>query len=432
MASELVVGVDLGTGSARATAIDPHGAVVDTASVAYDTRPQWAPGHAEPQSWRRAVQGALEALGAAVPAARAPAALAIGGQSVAVVSSDGAEALTVLHPAAGGADPREAHARLWAELAPAHPGTEALQTWDWILTTLGAPRQQSTWPGTPELPDFGDPVPAGTVIGHAHGEWGVAAGTPLVAGSADAYMAFWGAGIDTPGRGLDVGGRTGGIGVAVPGSDEPPRGYALRSAARGVDILGGAVTAHGLAIEWWARTTGQPIESLLDAAAAVEPGARGVLALPYFEGERTPRWNRDLRAELAGLDPRTTPAEVMRALLEGCAYGLRHLVESLEGVTLDRLVVCGSPARSRLWCQIKADVLGVPVDIPEHPELAAYGTALAAGAAVGWWPRPGEGDAGAWPVGACTTLAPQAHAAYEAGYAEWIARGDAAQARLES
>jgi len=61
-----------------------------------------------------------------------------------------------------------------------------------------------------------------------------------------------------------------------------------------IDIVGGPVTAHGLAVEWWARTTGRTIDSLLVEAAAVEAGAGGLLALPYFEGERAPRWNRSL------------------------------------------------------------------------------------------------------------------------------------------
>jgi hypothetical protein len=176
------------------------------------------------------------------------------------------------------------------------------------------------------------------------------------------------------------------------GSEAAPTGDALRSAARGVDIIGGAVTAHGLAIEWWSRMTGRPVEALLDEADPVPPGASGLLALPYFEGERSPRWERALRAEIVGLDDRTTPGEVMRALLEGCAFGLRHIVETLgrDGVELRRLVVSGSPARSRLWSQIKADVLGVPVKIPDLPRWPH---------AVPRWRRPRPSAGGPRPGG---------------------------------
>ncbi|MCU1459572.1 MAG: xylB [Actinomycetia bacterium] len=428
----VVVGVDLGTGSARAVAVDRDGLVIASTSSPYDGRAQWAAGHADPQSWRRAVGDALDGLSSELADARHPDALGAGGQSVAVVTSDGADAVTVLHPAAAGDDPHDAHRELWAVLGSEHPGTVPLQTWDWILTTLGAERHQSRWPGGRELEGFGPVIPTGTVAGTADGDWGVARGTPLVAGSADAYMAFWAGGIDTPGRALDPGGRTGGIGIAVAGSEAAPTGYALRSAARGVDIVGGAVTAHGLAIEWWSRMTGRPVEELLDEAAAVPPGSGGLLALPYFEGERSPRWERALRAELVGLDARSTPGQVTRALLEGSAYGLRHIVDTLalDGVELERLMVSGSPARSRLWSQIKADVLGVPVEVPEFPELAARGAALAAGAAIGWWPRPGEGAPGSWPVGARSVLEPATHDVYDDAYARWVQLGDVAQARL--
>jgi sugar (pentulose or hexulose) kinase len=428
----VVVGIDLGTGSARAVAIDAEGRVLGTASAPYEGRGRWAVGHADPESWRAAVQSSLEQLAIAVPAAVAPAALAVGGQSPAVVSSDGLDALTVLHPAADGASPHSAHQQLWDVLRPEHPDAQPLQAWDWILFALGAPRQQGRWPGSPDMAGFGPVTVTGTPAGTASGEWGVAKGTLLVPGGADAYMAFWSAGVDTPGRGLDPGGRTGGIGVAAPAAAEAPTDYGLRSAVAGIDIVGGPTAAHGLAVEWWARMTGRTVEDLLEAAGSVPPGSGGVLALPYFEGERAPRWNRDLRAELVGMDSGTDRAQVMRALLEGCAYGLRHIVDSLaaEGTVLTELMVAGSPARSPLWCRIKADVLGVPVEIPAFPDLAAHGAALAAGAAVGWWPAPGVGKSGDWPIGERTIIQPHPSAVYDEGYARWVELGDAEVARV--
>jgi sugar (pentulose or hexulose) kinase len=428
----LVVGVDLGTGSARAVAIDPDGVVVASAAAPYEGRAGWAVGHADPHAWRAAVAAALGLLVIREPAALAPAALAVGGQSPAVVRSDGTAALTVMHPDAGEADPHEAHRRLCGALDIDGVDVVPLQGWDWILFALGAPHHQGRWPETPVLEGFGPVRRTACVAGVATGGWGVAAGTPLVPGGPDAFMAFWAAAVDKPGRGLDPGGRTGGIGVAVAGADAPPGAYGLRSAVPGIDIVGGPVTAHGLAVEWWARTTGRTIDSLLDEAATVEAGARGLLALPYFEGERAPRWNRSLRAEIVGLDSTSDAAQVMRAFLEGCAYGIRHIVDSLvaDGVRLTDLVVAGSPARRPLWCQIKADVLGVPVEVPAYPDLAAYGAALAAGAAAGWWPRPGEGAPGDWPRGTYSTIEPRYQPAHEDAYHRWVALGDAAVARL--
>src|SRR5262249_43367090 len=151
--------------------------------------------------------------------------------------------------------------------------------------------------------------------------------------------------------------------------------------------------------EWWGGLIGQSVEEVLALAATAPPGARGVLALPYLEGERAPRWDRELRAEITGLSSEHTRADIARALVESTAYGLAHIARELEdnAVRTERLVVGGSPAQSAFWCAVKAAVLEVPVEVPEYNELAAYGAALAAGAAVGWWPHPGDGRSGDWP-----------------------------------
>src|SRR5207253_1571537 len=190
-------------------------------------------------------------------------------------------------------------------LLAARAGVVPLQLWDWLLCRLGAPPAQGRWPGDPELPGYGAVVPTGAVVGHSDGTLGLPAGTPLVPGAQDAYLAFWAGGIDTPGRALDPGGRTGGLGVAVASGRRPAGMFALPAAAQGIDVVGGPVSAHGLMLEWWSAVTGRPVEALLEAAAAVPAGANGVLVLPYLEGERAPRWNRDLAAEIIGLRPST-------------------------------------------------------------------------------------------------------------------------------
>ena len=427
----LVVGVDIGSSSARAVAIDADGTVAGSASIEYDGRTTWAPGHADPIAWREAARRAIAELVGVVPAAASPAAVGVGGQSPSVVRSDGSDAVTVMHEAAGDTDPHTAHAHLWTVIRA--DGVRPFQSWDWVLHAMGAPHQQGRWPDTPGLDGFGPVHLTGTIVGETVEGWGIDVGTPLVPGAADAQMAFWAAGIDAPGRGLDPGGRTGGLGVAKDRGDAPPTAYGLRAAAAGIDIVGGPVTAHGLAVDWWARMVGRPVEELIEASDCVPPGARGLLALPYFAGERAPRWNRNLRAELVGLDESSDAAQIMRALLEGCAFGLRHIAESVaaEGAVLDQLVVAGSPSRSGRWNQIKADVLGVPVEVPSYPELAAYGAAIAGGAGVGWWPRPMEGKAGDWPGPQRTVIEPRPVPQYDDAYRRWVALGDAAVARVD-
>jgi xylulokinase len=439
---DVVVGVDLGSSSARAVALDHDGTVVGDGAARYDGAARWQPGHADPF----AIVAAFEAAVAQLRADHTGriAALAIGGQSPTTVRGDGRDALTCTHPAGATLDPHSQHGEQHAALRAADADTFAggsrrteddvqpRQLWDWVLGALGAAPGQGRWPGDPALPGYGDVVPTGTIAGEAKGDHGVAAGTPLVPGAQDAYLAFWAAGIDEPGRALDPGGRTGGLGVAVAAGSRPADMFALPAAARGVDIVGGPVSAHGLVLEWWARTTGRSVEELLALAADVPPGAHGVLALPYLEGERAPRWNRELRAELVGLDADSGPAEIARALLESTAYGLAHIARELDarGVPTRVLVAGGTPSTSALWCEIKASVLEVPVEVSAYPELAAYGAALAAGAAIAWWPPPGAGVAGDWPRPAMRVVEPHPNAVYRDGYRRFVALGDATVDRL--
>jgi sugar (pentulose or hexulose) kinase len=101
-------------------------------------------------------------------------------------------------------------------------------------------------------------------------------------------------------------------------------------------------------------------------------------------------------------------------------------------MVLERLVSSGGPSRSKVWTGIKADILEVPIDVPECDEMAAYGAALGAGAAMGWWPRPGEGASGDWPAPAMTTIEPRPNGIYREGLRRFIELGDAAEARLEA
>lgn len=428
MGAPAVVGVDVGTGSARALALADDGSVLARASAPFPGRETWPAGRAEQRSWQEGLETVLQRLEVA-----APVALAIGSQSPTTVPLDDRLALTVRHPAGITGSPVEQHHAqrdvLFEESGDAVPVS---QLWDWLLNQLGAPHGQTRWPGDDDLDGYGPRSDTGTVVGEADGSWGVPVGTALVGGAQDAYLAFWAGGTDEPGRGVDPGGRTGGLAVAVPSGARPEGMYALAGAAKGVDLVGGPVAAHGLMLDWLSQLCGRSPEELVGLAAAVPAGADGVLVLPYLEGERAPRWNRELRAEIVGLGSEHGVEHLARAVLEGTSYGLAHVAEELRtaGVPIEVVVCGGSPARSPLWCRIKASVLGVPVEVPDEPDLAAYGAALAAGAGAGWWPRPGDGAAGAWPRPATTTVEPLDEPAYRAGYERFVALGDAAVARL--
>src|SRR5262249_48239905 len=133
--------------------------------------------------------------------------------------------------------------------------------------------------------------------------------------------------------------------------------------------------------------TGAPaFEELLAEAEASGPGARGLLMLPYFAGERTPLLDPDARGIVAGLTLRHTRGDLYRAALEATALGVRHNIEALEaaGATVDRVIAVGGGVRGGLWTRIVSDVTGRPQLVPSVTIGASYGAAyLAARATVG-------------------------------------------------
>jgi xylulokinase len=110
-----------------------------------------------------------------------------------------------------------------------------------------------------------------------------------------------------------------------------------------------------------------------------------VIFLPYLSGERTPHADPDARAAFVGLELGHARATLARAVLEGVAFGLRDSLELLRdlGVRPEVGRASGGGARSRLWLEIVASVLGIPIERTVVEEGSAYGAALLAGVAAG-------------------------------------------------
>ncbi len=425
---ETVLGLDLGSTGVRALALTRSGRVFTVVEAKYPTSTHPI-GEADPSLWLDAVVKVVADVGIT------PLGVGVGGQGPTTVSSDGRRALTFRHPAgASGSFPDQQLAQAETLRSMLGDSVRPRQLWDWVVTELGGgDGMQSVWPGALALAGFGEAVTVGTVAGVSAGSQGLQAGVPLVGGCHDGAMTAWAAGIDQPGKGFDPGGATGGLGIAIDAREHPRlAGLGMGSHAPGVAIVGGPVAAHGSMLEWWSRITGRSVADLVELAAGVPPGSHGVMVLPFFEGERAPRWNPQLRAEILGLSIDHGPAVVARALLEAAAYGLAHIALTLaaDGVGLDRVVSSGLPARDGLWPQIKSAVLGVPIDVPDCDQMAAYGAALTAGAGLGWWPRPGTGSSGDWPTPAMSTIVAEPLAVYRDGVRRFVALGDAAEARL--
>jgi xylulokinase len=145
----------------------------------------------------------------------------------------------------------------------------------------------------------------------------------------------------------------------------------------------------------WLRDVVAPgvaYEVLLAEAAAWPPGAEGLIFLPYLAGERTPVADPWARGAFVGLSVRHDRGALVRAVLEGVAFGLRDsldLICSLGGrPALGR--VSGGGARGELWLRIVASVLELPLGRVAVDEGAAFGAAILGGVAAGVWPDIGS------------------------------------------
>ncbi|MGK5083664.1 ribulokinase [Bdellovibrionota bacterium FG-1] len=149
-------------------------------------------------------------------------------------------------------------------------------------------------------------------------------------------------------------------------------------------------SAVGDIFGWFARKfIGHSFEELSAKAAALRPGASGLLALDWMNGNRSPLMNADLTGMIMGLTLDTKPEEVYRALIEATAFGTRAIIEAHRGagIPVNELVVCGGLTCDPLVMQIYADVTGLPVHVAASNQAVALGAAIFGALAAG----PAEG-----------------------------------------
>jgi ribulose kinase len=160
----------------------------------------------------------------------------------------------------------------------------------------------------------------------------------------------------------------------------------------GLYTLEGGQTATGSILNWYrqhfagheaaeAERTGRNVFEILDArAAAVPPGCEGLVCLDYWQGNRCPLKDPRARGTIVGLTLSHGPGHIFRSLYEATAFGTRHILEDVasHGLRITRLFAGGGGARSQLWLQIHADVLGQPIHLPKESEACALGSAMVA------------------------------------------------------
>ena len=253
------------------------------------------------------------------------------------------------------------------------------------------------------------------------------AGVAVAAGAGDQQAGALGVGVVRPGPVSVVLGTSGVVFAALDryASEPKARVHAFCHAVPGTwEAMGVMLSAAG-SLRWLrdVLAPGAGYEKLIAEAASWQPGADGLLFQPYLQGERTPHADPHARGAFTGLSLVHDRGALVRAVLEGVAYGLRDSLELLRdlGVVPESARVSGGGARSHLWLEIVASVLGLPLELTAVEEGAAYGAALLGGVAAGVFPGAAEA------VEACVRVRDRVEPnadwqqAYELGYTRFRA-----------
>jgi len=436
----VLVGLDVGTGGARAVAVDNSGEIVAEASSEYPLqtpRPGWT--EQDPEDWW---EGAKEVLAKVASEAGEVAGIGLTGQmhgSVFLDSSDrvvrpallwndqrtqaqcdritqavGGERLISIsgNPALTGFqapkivwlrdEEPENYGRVSRLLLPkdyvrlrltgeyATDASDAAGTLlldmrarDWSGEILDALEIPHEW--MPEV--YEGPENTGALRESVAAELGLPPNIPVAAGGGDNAAAAVGTGIVGPGL---VNSSVGTSGVLFAHTEEfkpDPSGrlHAFCHAVPGAYHLMGVTLSAGGSLSWWREALGGDFDKLVGAASDVPPGSEGLVFLPYLSGERTPHLDPKARGAFFGLTARHGVAHMTRAVMEGVIFSLRDSLEIMRDldVPIEDVRATGGGARSELWRQLQSDIYATPIRRTVADEGPAYGAALLAGVASG-------------------------------------------------
>jgi xylulokinase len=440
----VLMGVDVGSSGAKATAIDAHGSVlVASATHPYTTQypqPGWA--EQDPRHWSDAASAAIHqcvASGAFAPGAVEGLAIVGPAHNVALLDEHGA----ILRPTIHWSDLRSAPqcAQLQAQAGsriftvtgqPVNPSWTLAQllwlrqnepqTWmrlrrvlvtkDYVRCTftgcyatdrfdaiglqlfdLALDRWSEEMCGLIDFPlEWLPPVEsaftvAGGLLSEAAAATGLPTGTPVAVGSADVTVEAFGVGAVEPGAAIVKLGTAGCVNLVTAAPHPSAQTLTYRHVAGDYGFTIAATNSGTGALTWFRKTFCSPTMSFGEIsvlAAQAPPGADGLIFHPYLSGERTPYWDPQLRGDFVGIGAHHELRHFARAVMEGVAFSLADCLTSVQalGEPVDDIRIVGGGAKSDLWRQIVADVLGRPL-IKPAVEDAAFGAALLAGVAVG-------------------------------------------------
>jgi xylulokinase len=246
----------------------------------------------------------------------------------------------------------------------------------------------------------------------------VPAGTPVVAGTVDAYSEAFSVGVRHPGDQMLMYGSTMFLVQIIDAYHSDPALWTTAGVEPRTLALAAGTSTAGSLVNWLQTTTGgAPFDTLMAEAQAVPPGSEGLLVLPYLAGERTPVFDPQARGVFAGLTLRHGRGHLVRAAYEGISFGIRQILERFDDAHAAlRSVAVGGGLHSPIWAQTLSDITGRTQLVPEQAIGASYGDALLAAIGVGLVPPDTD-----W-TKIAREIRPDPHnrALYENLYATWL------------
>ncbi|MEM3785767.1 MAG: xylulokinase [Nitrososphaeria archaeon] len=235
----------------------------------------------------------------------------------------------------------------------------------------------------------------GEVNNYASKILGIEAGVPVAMGCADSAASALGCGIIKPGRVFETTGTSTVVAVVSSSPKFDTRILNRCYVKNGLWLHMGAMSTTGASLKWFKdnlcqvevqlsqKGDGNVYKLLDELAAKVPPGSEGLIFFPYMSGERSPIWDPNARGVFFGLTLSHTKAHMIRAILEGVAFGLKNNLEIIEslGVSVEEVRAAGAAAKSSLWRQIKADVLNKRIAVSSVKDATMIGCAILAGGA---------------------------------------------------
>ncbi len=237
----------------------------------------------------------------------------------------------------------------------------------------------------------------GKVTKEAAAQSGLMEGTPVVAGGLDAACGALGVGVLENGDTQEQGGQAGGMSICTKEYKSDARLILGFHVVPDRWLLQGGTTGGGGVMRWLeqqfgdyeretaAKTGKSSLEVYNELAGAVPAGCEGLVMLPYMSGERSPIWNPKAKGVYYGMDFGKTKGHFIRAGMEGVAYSLRHNLEVAKeaGAEVTVLRSMGGSANSLLWTQMKADITGKHIIVPNSDTATILGAAILAGVGIG-------------------------------------------------